>query len=78
MGANKVKGIRAVDVTTKKVAEQAREHLDSNILCIGAHVVSFKNVKKIIKTWLGTDFFKKEKYIRRLEKLKQIEKENFK
>jgi len=75
--ANKVKGIRAVNVTTKKVAEQAREHLDSNILCIGAHVVSFKNVKKIIKTWLGTDFFKKDKYIRRLEKLRQMEKENF-
>jgi ribose 5-phosphate isomerase B len=73
MAANKVKGIRAVNVTTKKVAEQAREHLDSNILCIGAHVVSFKNVKKIIKTWLGTDFFKKDKYIRRLEKLRQIE-----
>ncbi|PJC47691.1 MAG: ribose-5-phosphate isomerase [Parcubacteria group bacterium CG_4_9_14_0_2_um_filter_35_11] len=78
MVANKVKGIRAVNVTTKKVAEQAREHLDSNILCIGAHVVSFKNTKKIIKTWLGTEFFKKEKYIRRLEKLNQIEREVFK
>jgi len=77
IAANKVKGIRAVNVTTKKVAEQARKHLDSNILCIGAHVVSFKNVKKIIKTWLGTDFFKKDKYIRRLEKLRQMEKENF-
>jgi len=74
MAANKIKGIRAVNVTTKKVSEQAREHLDSNILCIGAHVVSFKNVKKIIMTWLKTDFFKKDKYIRRLEKLKQIEK----
>jgi ribose 5-phosphate isomerase B len=77
MAANKVKGIKAVNVTTKKVAEQAREHLDSNILCIGAHVISFKNVKKIIRAWLETDFFKKDKYIRRLEKLKQIEKENF-
>jgi ribose 5-phosphate isomerase B len=76
--ANKVKGIRSVNVTTKKVAEQAREHLDSNILCIGAHVVSFKNVKKIIRAWLETDFFRKERYIRRLEKLSQIEKENFK
>ena len=77
MAANKVKGIRAVNVTTEKVAEQAREHLDSNILCIGAHVVSFKNVKKIIKTWLGTEFFEKEKYIRRLAKLRKIE-EDFK
>jgi ribose 5-phosphate isomerase B len=78
IAANKIKGIRAVNVTTKKVAEQAREHLDSNILCIGAHVVSFKNVKKIIKTWLETEFFRKDKYIRRLEKLTQIEKENYK
>jgi len=71
--ANKVKGIRAALVTTKKVAEQSREHLDANVLCLGAHVISFKDIKKIIKIWLETDFFSKEKYIRRLDKIKKIE-----
>jgi len=72
--ANKIKGIRAVVPTTKKVAEQSREHLDANVLCLGEHVVSFKDAKKIIKIWLETEFFKKDKYIRRLEKIKEIEK----
>jgi len=72
--ANKVKGVRAALAITKKVAEQSREHLDSNVLCVPAHVISFKTTKKIIKTWLKTNFFEKEKYIRRLDKIKKIEK----
>lgn len=71
--ANKIKGVRAVVPTTKKTAEQSREHLDANVLCIGAHVVSFKDAKKIIKIWLETEFFRKEKYIRRLKKIEEIE-----
>jgi len=69
IAANKIKGIRAVSVISKKSAEQSREHLDANILCLGEHVVSFKDAKKIIKTWLETDFFNKEKYIRRIKKI---------
>lgn len=72
--ANKIRGVKAVVPTTKKTAEQSREHLDANVLCIGAHVVSFKDAKKIIKTWLETEFFNKEKYIRRLKKIEEIEK----
>ena len=74
IAANKVKGIRAVVPTTKKVAEQSREHLDANILCLGAHVISFKDAKKIIRAWLDTDFFNAERYIRRLKKIEETEK----
>lgn len=58
-----------------RVFGKTKEELFENAMVgvFGAHVVSFKNVKKIIKTWLGTDFFKKDKYIRRIEKLRQIE-----
>jgi len=72
--ANKVKGVRAVAPTTKKTAQQAREHLDANVLCLGAHVISFRDAKKIIKTWLESEFFRAERYIRRLKKIEQIEK----
>ena len=71
--ANKIKGVRAVNVTTKKIAIQSREHLDANVLCLAAHVVSWKNVKKIIKAWLETEFFRKDRYIRRLDKIRKIE-----
>ncbi|MGB9848136.1 MAG: RpiB/LacA/LacB family sugar-phosphate isomerase [Minisyncoccia bacterium] len=74
IAANKIKGIRAALVTTKKSAQQSREHLDANILCLGAHTISFLNAKKIIRTWLNTEFSQKEKYIRRLKQIE--EKEN--
>ncbi|MFZ5559827.1 MAG: RpiB/LacA/LacB family sugar-phosphate isomerase [Patescibacteria group bacterium] len=73
IAANKIKGIRAVVPTTKKSAQQSREHLDANVLCIGAHVISFREARKIIKIWLETEFFRKEKYIRRLKKIQDIE-----
>jgi len=74
IAANKINGIRAVSITSKKSAQQSREHLDANILCLGTHVVSFRDAKKIIRVWLETDFFNKEKYIRRLKKIEQVEK----
>ena len=74
IAANKIKGIRAVAPISKKTAQQSREHLDANVLCVGEHVVSFRDAKKIIKIWLETDFFQKERYARRLNKIKDIEK----
>ena len=73
IAANKVKGVRAVSPTSKKVAQRTREDLDSNILCIGEHTLSFREAKKIIKIWLETEFFHKDRYIRRLEKIKKLE-----
>ena len=75
--ANKIKGIRAVNVFTKTMAEQAREHLDANILCLASHFLSLKEAKKIIKAWLEKNFFPKEKYLRRLEKIRKIEEAHF-
>jgi len=71
--ANKIKGIRAVSIVSKNSAQQSREHLDANILCLGEHIVSFRDAKKIIRIWLDTDFFNKDKYARRLEKIKKLE-----
>jgi ribose 5-phosphate isomerase B len=73
MTANKIKGIRAVSPTSKRVAQQTKEHLDANILCLGEHVLSFREAKKIIKIWLETDFFHTDRYIRRIEKIKELE-----
>jgi ribose 5-phosphate isomerase B len=73
IAANKIKGVRAVSPNTKKAALRSREDLDANILCLGEHIISFRDAKKIIKVWLETDFFKAERYIRRLEKIKKIE-----
>jgi ribose 5-phosphate isomerase B len=73
VAANKIKGIIAVSPSTKKSAERSREDLDSNILCLGEHALSFREAKRIIKTWLETDFFNAERYIRRINKIKKLE-----
>ena len=73
IASNKIKGIRAVSPTSKKAAQRTREDLDSNVLCIGEHTLSFREAKKIIKIWLETEFFHKDRYIRRLEKIKKLE-----
>lgn len=73
IAANKIKGIRAVSPTNKKAAQQTREHLNANVLCLGEHTLSFREAKKIIKIWLETDFFPAERYIRRLNKIKNLE-----
>jgi len=74
IAANKTKGVRAVSPTNKKAAQQTREHLDANILCLGEHTLSFREAKKIIKVWVETEFFNKDKYIRRLKKIEEIGK----
>ena len=69
VAANKVKKIRAAVCWDIASAKQSREHLDANILCLGAKFVSADLAKKIIDIWLDTPFLKEEKYSRRIRKI---------
>jgi ribose 5-phosphate isomerase B len=73
IAANKVDGIRAVLCYDIETARLSREHNDANILTIGARVINVENVKEIIKVWLKTDFLG-ERQLRRVEKIRDIEK----
>ena len=76
LAANKVKGIRAVLAHDEFTARAAKEHLDSNILCLGGRVIDEETAKKIVKIWLETGFSGEERHERRLEKVEKIENEN--
>ena len=71
--ANKVKGVRAANCFNEYTAQKSREHNDSNVLCLGARVLSADESKKIIRTWLETDFSGEERHKRRLGKISGIE-----
>ena len=71
--ANKVKGIRAANCFDKHTARMSREHNDSNILCLGARILSKEIASKIVKTWLATEFSKEERHKRRVNQIKEIE-----
>ncbi|MEA3346988.1 MAG: ribose 5-phosphate isomerase B [Candidatus Auribacterota bacterium] len=56
MLANKIEGIRAALVYSKKTAAKTRQHHNSNILCLGGKEFPFDELKSFVKIWLETDF----------------------
>jgi len=71
--ANKVKGAFAVLTDSAKLARQSREHNNTNVLCLGADFVKTAQAARIVRTWLSAEF-KKGRHVRRLRKIKSIEK----
>jgi ribose 5-phosphate isomerase B len=72
IAANKIRGIRAVMATTETIARYAREHNGSNVLTLGATLVSVDEAKAIVTTWLTTPM-REPRYIARLAKIRDLE-----
>ena len=72
--ANKIKRIRAVPVMNVKVAKKSREDDDANILCLSGWFAKPEKAKKIIKTWLKTEFSGAKRHVRRIGKIGEIER----
>lgn len=72
IAANKIKGIRAVMATTETIARYAREHSGSNVLTLGATLVSVDEAKAIVTMWLTTPM-REPRYIARLAKIRALE-----
>jgi ribose 5-phosphate isomerase B len=72
--ANKVKGARAVSVKSEQDVKEIRKHNDANIMCLSGWGVSGSKVQKMIDKFLNTKFEAKARRIRRLNKIKKIEK----
>jgi len=73
IAANKVKGIRASTGINADEVRHARKHDDLNVLAISAEYSDFEQAKKMIIIFLTTPFQPEEKYVRRLDKIKQYE-----
>ncbi len=72
IAANKVKGIRAALCNDTFCAHRAREHNDSNILCLGADVVGQGKAKEILLAYLSSQF-EGGRHARRVDKLNQLD-----
>lgn len=75
--ANKVKGVRAATGFNKDVAQSARTEDNSNILCLPGRHLNIKEAKQIVDMWLGTEFSKAARHVRRLKKVEEIENQEF-
>jgi ribose 5-phosphate isomerase B len=56
LAANKVPGIRAVPANDTLAARTAREHNDANVLTMGSRMIDEATMKKVVDTWLSTEF----------------------
>lgn len=54
--ANKHQGIRAAIAWQNEIAALARQHNNANIICIPARFIDIELAKKIVHTFLTTDF----------------------
>ncbi|MFB0564975.1 MAG: ribose 5-phosphate isomerase B [Candidatus Aminicenantaceae bacterium] len=75
--ANKFRGIRATPCYEEFTAEMSRKHNDSNCLTLGGRILPLDEALQIVSIWLETEF-EAGRHERRINKIKQIEENNFK
>ncbi|MDB5175107.1 MAG: Ribose 5-phosphate isomerase [Phycisphaerales bacterium] len=74
IAANKIFGIRAALAHDEVTARIAREHNHCNALCLGIDLLSEDQVRQIVEIFLTTPFAD-GRHVRRIEKLRELEKE---
>ena len=72
--ANKVDGIRCALLSDTKSAEMTRLHNDTNMMALGAGIVSEALAMQIVDIWLDTPFSAEPRHQRRIDKVMALEK----
>ena len=75
VAACKIAGIRAAICHDVYSAHQGVEHDNMNVLCLGSEVVGPSLAADLVRTFLGAAFDGGERYVQRLEKVAQMERE---
>ncbi len=73
MAANKVPGVRAANCNDAKMANNAREHNDANVLTLGAKMMDANTALEIVKIFLTTNCTE-ARHQKRVGKIMEIEK----
>jgi ribose 5-phosphate isomerase B len=75
VAASKLRGIRAAVCHDAYSAHQGVEHDDMNVLCLGSEVVGPELAAELVRAFLNARFDGGERYVRRLEKVEEMERE---
>lgn len=70
--ANKYPQVRSVLAMSPDHVLTARTDDDANVLSLAADFTDFDTAKRIVGVWLQTPFSEKERYKRRIEKLRDL------
>ena len=73
VAANKMAGVRAAVCHDTYSAHQGVEHDDMNVLCLGSEVIGAELAGELVRAFLGAKFEGGERYVRRLEKVQELE-----
>jgi ribose 5-phosphate isomerase B len=74
IAANKLDGIRCAQAADTYTAHQAVEHDDINVLALAARVTGVALAEEIVLAFLDAEFIREERFIRRLNKVLELEK----
>jgi ribose 5-phosphate isomerase B len=74
VAACKIAGIRAAICHDAYSAHQGVEHDDMNVLCLGSEVVGAELAAELVRAFLGARFDGGERYVRRLDKVNEMER----
>ena len=74
VAANKLPGIRAAICHDVYSAHQGVEHDDMNVLVLGGRIVGPAVVPELVRAFVGAQFTGEERHVRRLAKVKAIER----
>jgi len=74
IAANKVKGVRAVDVYQQKIAEHAVRDNHANVFAFGADFLDKEEVLACLSTILHTQPDQDERHLRRIQQIASYEK----
>ena len=73
IAANKIAGIRAVEVFNEVSAQHAKEHNNANVISLSADWFDLDQVKKTIQAFLVANFTHEERHQRRLQQISNLE-----
>jgi ribose 5-phosphate isomerase B len=74
IAASKLAGIRAATCHDTYSAHQGVEHDDMNVICIGSEVIGGELAAELVRTFLAAKFDGGERYMRRLQKIEELER----
>lgn len=72
IAANKIKGVRAALCFDELNAQISRHHNDANVLCLSGDLLGTTMLRKMVETWLNTEF-SGGRHQRRVNKISAIE-----
>lgn len=75
VAANKVPGVRSALCHDTFSARQGVEDDDMNVLCLGARVIGPALAAEVLRAFLSAKFSGAERHVRRLNKVKAIERD---